>query len=142
MHVIDLEGNEYALQATSTNDNEVNGNQSLSATIEYNKVNALFIKDIEQMWNVVDHDNVEQKIIYLKRQGIGNKMTVSIKGIPLFFDVLDNDRMYERHDAHMTAQVAFTRIFADTGFEFVLVDSFKAVQWEGFGDGESKLETF
>src|SRR5699024_495801 len=142
MHVIDLEGNEYALQATSTNDNETNGNQSLSATIEYNKVNALFIEDIEQMWSIVDHDNVEQKIIYLKRQGKGNRMTVDVKGIPLFFDVLDNDRIYERHDAHMTPQVAFTHIFSDTGFEFELVDSFNAVQWEGFGDGETKLETF
>src|SRR5690606_36216715 len=39
-------------------------------------------------------------------------------------------------------QLAFTRIFADTGFNFVLVDSFDAVQWEGFGGGESRLETF
>src|SRR5690625_946561 len=69
-------------------------------------------------------------------------MTVDVKGIPLFFDVLDNDRIYERHDAHMTPQVAFTHIFSDTGFEFELVDSFNAVQWEGFGDGETKLETF
>src|SRR5699024_9678077 len=30
----------------------------------------------------------------------------------------------------------------DTGFGFVLSDSFSAVQWEGFGDGETKLETF
>src|SRR5699024_8763472 len=53
-----------------------------------------------------------------------------------------NDRIYERHDEHMTANSAFTKIFDGTGFGFVLSDSFSAVQWEGFGDGETKLATF
>lgn len=142
MHVIDLEGNEYVLQATSTNYGELNGNQSFSAKILPSKVNNLFIKDITEMWNVVDHDEVEHKIIYAKRKGKGNLLNVDIKAIPLFFDTLDNDRIYDRYDEHMTAQLAFTRIFKDTGFTFVLNGNFSAVEWEGFGDGESKLETF
>lgn len=142
MYVIDLEGNEYSLQATSTNVNYLNGNQSFSATILPTKVNKLFIEDIAEMWNVVDHDDVEHKIIYHKKKGEGNSLRVDVKGIPLFFDVLDNDRIYERIDEHMTAQLAFTRIFEDTGFTHVIVDQFSAVDWEGFGDGETKLESF
>src|SRR5690625_1142360 len=142
MHVIDLEGNEYALQATSTNDSETNGNQSLSATILPTRVNKLSINDITEMWRVIDHDDVEHVIIYCKRKGEGDRLRVEIKAIPLFFDTLDNDRIYERHDEHMTANSAFTKIFDGTGFGFVLSDSFSAVQWEGFGDGETKLETF
>src|SRR5699024_429241 len=69
--VIDLEGNEYPIQVTSTNENETNGNQSLSATILATKVNKSFIADIAEMWRIVDHDNVEHKIIYAKRKGIG-----------------------------------------------------------------------
>src|SRR5699024_4798556 len=91
---------------------------------------------------VVDHDEVEHKIIYAKRQGKGDKMTVDIKAIPLFFDVLSNDRIYDRIDKHMTANEAFTYIFNDTEFNFVLVGSFLAVEWEGFGDGEQKISTF
>ncbi len=142
MHVIDLEGGEYSLQATSTNEGEINGNQSFSAMILPTKVNKLFINEITEMWNVVDHDDVEHKIIYCKKKGEGNSLTVDVKAIPLFFDVLDNDRIYERYDEHMTANLAFNRIFEDTGFGFVLNGSFSAVDWEGFGDGESKLETF
>src|SRR5699024_9479904 len=142
MHVIDLEGSEYALQATSTNEGETNGNQSFSAMILPTKVNELFINKIDKLWTVVDHDDVEHKIIYLRKKGEGKSLTVEVKGIPLFFDVLDNDRIYERYDEHMTAQLAFNRIFEDTGFNFVLGDSFDAVQWEGFGDGETRLETF
>src|SRR5690625_5305462 len=142
MYVIDLEGNEYALQATSTNEGENSGNQSFSTTIYATKVNNLFINEITEMWNVVDHDDVEHKVIYCKNQGVGNSLKVDIKAIPLFFDTLDNDRIYERYDEHMTAQLAFNRIFEDTGFGFILNGSFSAVDWEGFGDGESKLETF
>src|SRR5699024_1690531 len=142
MHVIDLEGNEYALQATSTNDNETNGNQSLSAKILPTRANKLFIDAITEMWCGIDNDDVEHVIIYCKRKGEGERLRVEIKAIPLFFDTLDNNRIYERYDEHMTANSAFTKIFDGTGFGFVLSDSFSAVQWEGFGDGETKLETF
>ena len=142
MHVIDLEGNEYALQATSTIEAELNGNQSLSATILPTKVNKAFIDDITEMWAITDHDNVEQRIIHVVRRGKGDGMSVDIKAIPLFFDVMDTLRIYERYDEHMTAQLAFNRIFEDTGFNFVLGGSFAAVDWEGFGDGETRLETF
>src|SRR5699024_6267166 len=174
LYVIDLEGNEYPIQVTSTNENETNGNQSLSATILATKVNQAFIADIAEMWRIVDHDNVEHKIIYAKRKGIGTyqreydyvkrddtyilspaqpdkntekklkqstNLSVEIKAIPLFFDEFDNDRIYERYDKHMTALEAFQRIFQGTNFDFSLGDQFDAVQWEGFGAGESRLET-
>src|SRR5699024_9255454 len=175
MYVIDLYGNEYPIQVTSTNENETNGNQSLSATILATKVNQAFIADIKEMWRIVDHDNVEHKIIYAKRKGMGaykreydhvqsedtyflspaqpvkktekklmqsKNLSVEIKAIPLFFDEFDNDRIYERYDKHMTALEAFQKIFQDTNYDFSLGDQFDAVQWEGFGAGESRLETF
>ncbi len=178
MYVIDLEGNEYPLQATTTNEKEVNGNQSLSATILSTKVNKKFISDIKEMWRIVDHDNVEHKIIYAKRKGVGryepeykevetidsifyyrptqsvvrsstskekvssSQLQVEIKAIPLFFDDFDNDRIYDNINEHMTAISAFTKLFHGTNYDFVLVDRFDAVQWEGFGAGETRLETF
>ncbi|MCR1994592.1 phage tail protein [Bacillus subtilis] len=141
-YVIDLTGEEYPSMATITNDSEVNGNQILSATIEYNAVNKAFIHNIGELWRIIDHDDVEHVIKYYRRHGVGDKMAVDIKGVPVFFDKLDNDRIYERIDKHMTANEAFTRIFENTGFTFVLTDSFAAVDWEGFGDGETKLESF
>src|SRR5699024_5903540 len=106
------------------------------------KVNLAVINDIAEMWEVIDFDGVEHKIIFAKRKGKGNLLNVDIKAIPLFFDTLDNDRIYDRYDEHMTANRAFMLIFEKTGFGFVLSDQFDAVSWEGFGEGESKLETF
>ncbi|MFD1066700.1 phage tail protein [Oceanobacillus locisalsi] len=144
MHVIDLEGNEYALQATSTNEGELNGNQSFSCTILPTKVNKLFIEDIAQMWNVVDHDDVEHKIVYSRKKGEGKSLTVDIKAIPLFFDALDGLRDEYDLNEHLTAERAFNHIFEGTGFGFILNGTFPAVQWEGFGKGgdETKLQTF
>lgn len=142
MHVIDLQGNEYALQATSTSEFELNGNQSLSLTILPAKANLAFISNIAEMWTVVDDNDVAHKVVYAKRQGVGNRLNVDIKAVPLFFDVFDNQRIYEEYNRHMTAQAAFSLIFADSGYNFVLHDSHDALDWEGFGGGESRLETF
>lgn len=70
-YVKDLDGIEYPLKATITNENEVNGNQSLECTILAEGPNLAFIADIQEMWHIIDHDGVEHRIIYAKRQGIG-----------------------------------------------------------------------
>lgn len=140
--VQDLEGKAYPLQATFSYQTEINSDQSLETTILPTKVNKQFIQDIAEMWTLTDHDDIDHRIIYAKRKGKGDKMTVDIKAIPLFFDVLDNDRLYERFDGSMTVVAAFDKIFKDTGFGYSLVDSFEASSWENFGNGETKLAMF
>src|SRR5699024_1068015 len=142
MYVRDLEGKEYMLQATTTHEFELNGNQHLSFDILPTKANSLFIDDISEMWEVIDNDQVTHKIVQCNRRGKGNRLTVEIKAVPLFFDELNNSRIYEESNKHMTAQAAFSRIFEDTRFDFIIVGNFDAVEWEGFGGGESRLETF
>lgn len=142
MYLRDLEGNEHALQTTTSNEYELNSNQSMSFNIQPNKVNDLFIHDIDKMWVVVDHDDVEHKIVYFKKIGKGNRLVIEIKAIPLFFDEFDNDRIYEEYNEHMTAERCFSLIFSETNFNVILIDSFLSVQWEGFGKGDTKLELF
>src|SRR5690554_3961153 len=133
MYVRDLEGNEYPAQTTSTLDAELNGNVTLSFVVLPTTTNNLCINKITEMWTVVDHDGIEYKIIYCKKQGVGNRLRVNVKAIPLFFDKFDSDRIYEEYNEHMTAHRCFSLIFEGTGFNFILVDSFQAIQWEGFG---------
>ncbi len=140
--VRDLSGNEYACQATITNNYELNGNHVLSATILPSKVNRLFIDDIAEMWEITDFDDVTHKIVYAKKKGEGRLLSVEIKAIPLFFDTFDTERIYDEYNEHMTAMRCFTLIFEDSGYNFVLVDSFDAIEWEGLGGGETRLEMF
>lgn len=142
MHVRDLEGNEYPLQATVTHSLELNGNQSISFLILPTKANNLFIDSLSEMWEVVDFDDVSYKIIYFDKKGEGKRLRVNVKAIPLFFDKFNSERIYEEYNKHMTAHECFSLIFDETGYDFVLVDSFSAIQWEGFGAGETRLELF
>lgn len=142
MYVRDLEGEEYLLQATSTNNLELNGNQNLTFKILSTKVNKQFINDISEMWEVVDNDDVPHKIIYFKKQGEGNSLSVNIKAIPLFFDDFNRSRIYEEYNEHMTAREFFDLVFNGTKYNYVLLDSFDAVQWQGLGAGSTRLEMF
>src|SRR5699024_9228294 len=100
------------------------------------------MSDLSEMWTIVDHDGVSHKIVYLKKRGQGELLNAEIKAIPLFFDVLKSRRVYERIDQHMTAAAWFGVIFEDTGYHFVITGSFNAIQWEGFGEGDTKLNMF
>lgn len=70
------------------------------------------------------------------------QLNVEIKAIPMFFDTMDNRRIEDEYNEHMTAHRAFSLIFDGMPFSFAIVDQFDAVQWEGFGGGESRLDTF
>lgn len=141
MYVKDLTGQEYALRSIYTQDLELNGNQSISMSIESNKVNNLFIDDVTEMWTAFV-ENVGYRLTYVKKQGSGDELTVDVKGVPLFFDDFNTDRIYETYNGSMTAEVAFNQVFSDTPYTYVINDTFYAVEWQGFGDGETRLETF
>ncbi|MYL41832.1 phage tail protein [Virgibacillus salexigens] len=141
MYIRNLNGDEFALQATTTTDLELNGNQSLSLQLLPSKVNKLFIDEVAELWQITA-DGITYKIVYAKRKGEGRLLTVEVKAVPLFFDDFDTQRIYERYDQHMTAINCFSIIFENSGYEFVLVDQFEAIQWEGFGEGDTRLAMF
>lgn len=140
MHVIDLNEEHYPAQLTTTWDGELNGSVSLSAIIKPSKVNLQFIHNITEMWRIVDDDDTEYKIIYCKRRGTGNLMTVDVKALPKYQDDLNNQRVYERYDQHMTANAYFHLTFDGSGYNFILNGTFEAQQWEGLGEGSTRLE--
>jgi len=142
MYVRDLVGNEYVCQATTTHNLSLNGEQSLSFTLEYTKPNAVFIDNIAEMWEVVDDNDVDHKIVLVSRKAQGERPFVEVRAVPLFFDSFDSLRIYDEYNEHMTATRAFSLIFEDTPFNYILVGNFAAVEWEGFGAGEPRLETF
>lgn len=142
MFTRDLNGNEFLIQTTATFENELNGNQTLTFKLSPTKVNEPILNEISELWEVVDDDGTEYKIVYFKKRGEGERLTIDVKAVPLFFDVFDSTRVYETYNQHMTADACFNIIFAGSGFNFVLTGTFYAVQWEGFGKGETRVSLF
>lgn len=136
-----LNGDEFVVSAQSDLNVELNGNQTLTLTVVPNKVNAPFINDIETMWEV-DYFGSSYKVVYAKKYTRGNSFYVDVRAVHIALDRLDSIRTYERYDGSMTDTKAFNMVFEGTGYLYVLSDNFSSIQIEGFGDGETKLESF
>ncbi|PEA09475.1 hypothetical protein CON38_10345 [Bacillus cereus] len=142
MYVRDLTGEEYVTQITYLTEVELNENCVLSAKIQPNKPNLLFLSKLSKMWTIVDDDDTSYKIVYLKKQGEGEQLSAEIKAIPKFFDDFNNDRVYEVYDKSLTAKAAFDIIFANSGYFYQLSGDFTAKEWQGFGGGAARLDMF
>lgn len=139
--VRDLSKNEYVASAQVELDIELNGNQVLKMTITPNKVNRNFIDDIEPMWEI-DFQNNTYKIVYANKITKGNSFYLDIRAVHLALDKIDSIRTYERYDGSYTAAALFNIAFEGTGYTFSLNGQFSSIEIEGFGNGETKLESF
>src|SRR5690625_987406 len=104
--VRDLSGREFAMQATTELNESIESNPSLSFKLQPTKVNNLFIDDISEMWEVIDDNNTEYKVVYVERKGVGSSDEppvyegLEINGIPLdhrlwesgYIDINGNER--------------------------------------------------
>ncbi|WP_232288835.1 phage tail protein, partial [Bacillus cereus] len=121
---------------------ELNGNCVFSAKISPNKVNLTFLNRLSEMWTLVDDNETEYKVVYLKKQGKGQTLTAEIKAVPKFYDDFDNARVYEEYNQYFTANACFATIFSGSGYVYQLNGSYNSLQWEGFGGGSTRLEMF
>ncbi|PEK91465.1 phage tail protein [Bacillus mycoides] len=142
MYVRDLEGKEYVTQMTYLIEEELNGNCVFSANIPPNKVNLIFLDKLSEMWALVDDNNTEYKVVYLKKKGEGKTLTAEIKAVPRFYDDFDSGRVYEEYNQSFTANACFATIFNGSGYVYQLNGSYNSLQWEGFGGGSTRLEMF
>lgn len=142
MYVKDLDGREYAVMTTFLIEDELNGNVVFSAHLQPNKPNLLFLDDLEKMWRIVDDDNTEYIIVYVKKRGEGTSLSAEIKAIPKFFDDFDNDRVYEEYNRSLTAKAALDIIFKGSGYNYILKGDYDSKDWDGFGGGSTRLEMF
>ncbi|MBE7128084.1 phage tail protein [Bacillus mycoides] len=142
MYVRDLEGKEYVTQMTYLIEEELNGNCVFSANIPPNKVNLIFLDKLSEMWALVDDNNTEYKVVYLKKKGEGKTLTAEIKAVPKFYDDFDIGRVYEEYNQSFTANACFATIFNGSGYVYQLNGSYNSLQWEGFGGGSTRLEMF
>lgn len=142
MYVRDLENIEYITQITYLIEEELNGNSVFSAEIPPNKVNLTFLNRLSEMWTLVDDNETEYKVVYLKKQGEGQTLTAEIKAVPKFYDDFDSGRVYEEYNQSFTANACFATIFNGSGYVYQLNGSYNSLQWAGFGGGATRLEMF
>lgn len=137
----DLQGNEHAITAVKKIHSEVNGDEDIQLTIHKQKNSRLDLKEVSEMWTI-EHDNIEYKIVLVEQKTQGNGFYLDVRGIPLFYDKFRTSVIHYLYNGSVTATNCFTRIFEGTGYNFVLVNPSYAVEWEGFGKGQTRMELF
>src|SRR5699024_1461126 len=141
LFVTNYDGESFPLLAVKTINEELNGNNSIELKVPQQKNNELDLKKIDKLWEVT-YRNVEYKIVHIKQITKGNSFYLDIRAIPLFYWDMDKQIIHENMDGHYTGRNAFDVVFKGSGYEFVLVDYAEAIQIEGFGKGETRLEMF
>ncbi|WP_026366218.1 phage tail spike protein [Salinicoccus albus] len=119
----------------------MNGQDDLELTVHQQKNNSLDLQQISELWEL-NYNNIDYKIVHVKQQTKGNGFYLNIRAIPLFYWEFDKSIIHENHDGSHTANSAFQTMFANSGYNFVLVDFSPSVEIEGFGKGSTRLELF
>ena len=99
------------------------------------------LKLIDKLWEI-NYQTVDYKIMYVKQVTKGDSFYLDVRAIPLFYWDFDKQIVHENKDGHYKGTNAFTDLFNGTGYQYVLVDFVEAIQIEGFGKGETRLEMF
>src|SRR5699024_9451496 len=132
---------EYPLLATKVVNSELNGQEDIELTIHQQKNNNLDLKTIDKLWEL-DYNNITYKIVYVKQQTRGNGFYLNVRATPLFYWEFDKSIIHENNDGSHTANSAFQTVFANSGYNFVLVDFSPSVEIDGFGNGSTRLQLF
>ena len=135
----DHKKNEHPLISVKTVTEDLNSNPVLELKIP--KQNNLDLKLIDKLWEI-NYQTVDYKIMYVKQVTKGDNFYLDVRAIPLFYWDFDKQIVHENKDGHYTGTNAFTDLFNGTGYQYVLVDFVEAIQIEGFGKGETRLEMF
>ena len=137
----DYSNNEYPLLAVKSINEELNGQHSIELKVPQQKNNNLDLKQIDKLWTII-YETVEYRIVYLKQITKGDSFYLDVRAIPLFYFDMDKQIIHENKDGHYTGANAFNVVFQNSGYDYALVDSVTAIQIEGFGKGETRLEMF
>lgn len=141
LSIRDYDGNEYALRAVKVHTSELNGQDDLELTVHQQQNNNLDLKTIDKMWEI-EYLNIDYKIIYVKQQTKGDSFYLEIRAIPLFYWDMDKQIIHDNLDGSYTAAEFFRIVFADSGYDYTIVDFSSSVEFEGLGKGETRKEMF
>src|SRR5699024_5748566 len=127
--------------AVKVHNSELNGQDDLELTVHQQKNNSLDLKEISERWEL-NYNNIDYKIVHVKKQTKGNGLYLNIRAIPLFYWEFDKSIIHENHDGSYTANSAVQTVLENIGYIFVLVDFSPSVEIEGFGKESTRFELF
>lgn len=150
LRLIDLNGNHYMIEGTSTLDETLNGDESLTLEINDSRVNREITSQISESWRVSGVKGSSDLTEYVVKRktvtAIGKFKKITINAVPLFIEKMNTKRLYTLFTSEDTIETVLNRIFPSfIGFTYNLDSSltFSADDYmTDYGDGVTFLEIF
>lgn len=141
LFIRDLEGNEYLVEGNVKHEREINGDERIDVELEYTDVNAHFMKknDDLKMWMLIFEEK-EYRIITSSMSGKGDKYVINVTAILYMLDWLNSNRREEKLGGRYNITSALKLVFDGSPFSFYVMDVPGTEQFEGLGEGQTRLE--
>lgn len=141
LFIRDLKGDEYLVEGNVKHEREINGDERIDVELEYTDVNAHFMKknDDLKMWMLIFEEK-EYRIITSSMSGKGDKYVINVTAILYMLDWLNSNRREEKLGGRYNITSALKLVFDGSPFSFYVMDVPGTEQFEGLGEGETRLE--
>ncbi len=141
LFIRDLEGNEYLVEGNVKHEREINGDERIDVELEYTDVNAHFMNKYDdlKMWMLIFEEK-EYRIITSSMSGKGDKYVINVTAILYMLDWLNSNRREEKLGGRYNITSALKLVFDGSPFSFYVMDVPGTEQFEGLGEGETRLE--
>lgn len=141
LFIRDLKGDEYLVEGNVKHEREINGDERIDVELEYTDVNAHFMKknDDLKMWMLIFEEK-EYRIITSSMSGKGDKYVINVTAILYMLDWLNSNRREEKLGGRYNITSALKLVFDGSPFSFYVMDVPGTEQFEGLGEGQTRLE--
>ena len=130
----DINGNEEFITNIKglTRKRKVNGEKVISFYVVPDKSNE-HCYDMVDGESIVEFDGEEYVIKVVNEKSVGERTKKKVEAVHTFFNDMINKQQYKVRSGSMTFNAALTFVFEETGYSFVVQDSFLAESFENFG---------
>lgn len=147
LRAIDLNGVPFMIEGTTTLDEQINSDTTLTVELFDTPVNKPITSKITESWRISGvngpGDNVEY-VVKRKEVKPGRRAKVlTLNCVPYFIEVLNTRRIYTNFEGEYDIKTVLDTVFRALPFSYELnepVDTSKYM--EGYGNGQTKLEVF
>lgn len=147
LRVIDLDGVPFMIEGTTTLDEQINSDTTLTVELFDTPVNKPITSKITESWRISGVNGPGDNIEYVvKRKEVkpGRRTKVlTLNCVPYFIELLNTRRLYKNYEGEYAIKAVLDTVFSDLPFSYDFketVDTSKYI--DSFGNGQTKLEVF
>lgn len=147
LRLIDLNAIPHMIEGTTTLDEQVNSDISLTVELFDTPINRPITSKITESWRVAGvngpGDNTEYVVKRKEVKSLRRSKVLTLNCVPYYIEVLNTRRLYTYFEGEFDVKTVLDAVFQDLPFSYELSETVDATNFmDTFGDGQTRLEVF